>query len=92
MDVPVPPRGVNSRKLYGAETAERIEVALRAIRLGNLTGNSWDRLLCHMPGPRISCGSPFRKSGQSEALQSAASQPGKHPAHEDETEPSNAEK
>ncbi len=30
---------------YGAETAREIEVALRLIRIGNLTGNSFRRLL-----------------------------------------------
>lgn len=31
---------------YGSETAVTIEVVLRAIRLGNLTGNTFDALLC----------------------------------------------
>ena len=61
-----PPGPTTRRELseyYGAETAERIEVALRAIRVGNLTGNTWDRLLCRMSRGRIGCGSPLRKSG-----------------------------
>lgn len=30
---------------YGGDTAEAIELVLRAIRMGNLMGNTWDYLL-----------------------------------------------
>jgi len=32
-------------ELYGAETADAIDLALRVIRIGNLMGNTWDGLL-----------------------------------------------
>jgi len=32
-------------QLYGAETANAIDTALRVIRIGNLMGNTWDSLL-----------------------------------------------
>ncbi len=32
-------------ELYGAETANAIDLALRVIRIGNLMGNTWDSLL-----------------------------------------------
>jgi AhpD family alkylhydroperoxidase len=34
--------------IYGNEKAEAINLNLRMIRLGNLTGNSWDYLLYHI--------------------------------------------
>lgn len=33
------------RQSYGAETAYAIDLTLRMIRVGNLSGNTWDRLL-----------------------------------------------
>ena len=32
-------------ELYGAETTNVIDLALRVIRIGNLMGNTWDGLL-----------------------------------------------
>ena len=55
-------------EVYGMDTAERIEVALRAIRLGNLTGNTWDRLLCRISRGRIGCGIPHQNGSTGGAL------------------------
>lgn len=38
---------------YGAESAAAIEFALRAIRLGNLAGNTWDAMLHRLSGGRL---------------------------------------
>ena len=40
---------------YGSETAASIEVVLRAIRIGNLTGNAFDALLCRASRGRFGC-------------------------------------
>lgn len=40
---------------YGLETAAAIEVVLRAIRIGNLTGNAFDALLCRASRGRFGC-------------------------------------
>ncbi len=40
---------------YGSETAMAIEVVLRAIRIGNLTGNAFDALLCRASRGRFGC-------------------------------------
>lgn len=38
--------------LYGAPTAKAIDLALRVIRIGNLTGNTFDYLLFRVSGGR----------------------------------------
>lgn len=40
---------------YGPGTAGTIDVLLRAIRIGNLSGNSWDELLCVLSRGRVGC-------------------------------------
>lgn len=40
---------------YGPETAAAIDVVLRAIRIGNLTGNAFDALLCRASRGRFGC-------------------------------------
>lgn len=41
---------------YGEEKAEAIELALRAIRMGNLLGNSWDYFLHRLSGGTLGKG------------------------------------
>lgn len=40
---------------YGPETAAAIDVVLGAIRIGNLTGNAFDALLCRASRGRFGC-------------------------------------
>jgi AhpD family alkylhydroperoxidase len=40
---------------YGPETAAAIDVILRAIRIGNFTGNAFDVLLCRASRGRFGC-------------------------------------
>ena len=40
---------------YGPETAAAIDVVLRAIRIGNLTGSAFDALLCRASRGRFGC-------------------------------------
>lgn len=42
---PAPAARRRLQELYGAEQADAIELSLRVIRIGNLLGNTWDRLL-----------------------------------------------
>ena len=42
---PDPEAFTNLQNIYGVETTEAIHLLLRMIRLGNLTGNTWDCLL-----------------------------------------------
>lgn len=43
------------RDCYGADLANSIEVALHAIRVGNLTGNAVDHFLCRISRGRVGC-------------------------------------
>ena len=47
-------------EIYGTATAERIEAVLRTIRVGNLAGNAWDRLLCKVTGVAEDASDPMR--------------------------------
>lgn len=48
---PDPEIEMNVRECYGDETFENIVTAMRLIRMGNLSGNTWDYILY-----RLSCG------------------------------------
>ncbi len=41
------------RETYGAQKAEAIDLTLRVIRTGNLTGNTWDQFLHRMSVGRL---------------------------------------
>jgi AhpD family alkylhydroperoxidase len=41
--------------IYGLEKAEWIELSLKTIRMGNLSGNTFDYLLCKLSGGRFGC-------------------------------------
>jgi AhpD family alkylhydroperoxidase len=48
------------RRLYGRDGAAAIEVALHCIRIGNLSGNTADFLLCRLSRGRHGCDPPLR--------------------------------
>jgi len=50
---PEPARRDQLFETYGPDQADRIELVLRLIRLGNLAGNSWDALLYTLSGGRL---------------------------------------
>ena len=49
-------------EMYGAETAARIELALRMIRIGNLTGNLLDYILFRLSFGLIDVNRPLNLS------------------------------
>ena len=52
---------------YGAETAAQIELALRMIRIGNLTGNLFDYILFRLSFGLIDVNRPLKRIAQNEA-------------------------
>ncbi len=49
-------------EIYGAAKAELIELALKTIRIGNLSGNTFDYLLCQLSRGFLGCPELRQKS------------------------------
>ena len=50
---PEPAAAEELRGLYGNEKAAAIDLSLRLIRIGNLLGNTWDRILGRFGAAKI---------------------------------------